>query len=220
MRLRIIAGSLGGRYIRAPSGRRTRPTSERVREAWFAALGPRVPGSRVLDLFAGSGALGIEALSRGAARATFVESDGRTAALLRENLRQLGLEGRSDVVRRDVFAFLRREGRGTFDLALADPPYGSTAARRLAEAFAEDPFAGLLCLEHPPGSLESLPGVVWHRRYGDTALSFLAPAVAGERGGGPPGGAPGGGPDEAEDAGAQGGAGAQGAHGRGGGIGA
>lgn len=176
MRLRIIAGSLGGRYIRAPTGRRTRPTPERVREAWFSALGGRVAGSRVLDLFAGSGALGIEALSRGAVRVTFVESDARTAGLLRRNLRELGAEGRGEVVRRDAFSFLREGATGgeAFDLALADPPYRSGAARRLAERFVEAPFAALLCVEHPPGALDDVPGVVWRRRYGDTALSFLS----------------------------------------------
>lgn len=175
MSLRIVAGELGGRFIEAPPGRRTRPTPERVREAWFNALGDRVVGARTLDLFAGSGALGIEALSRGAAHVHFVESDSRAGAVLRRNLASLELLGRSRVSRRDAFSFLEElRSRGErFDLALADPPYGSDAARRLAAAFREAPFAALLCLEHDPGGLGS-EGVVWERRYGDTELSFLA----------------------------------------------
>ena len=173
-----MAGDLGGRTIDAPPGRRTRPTPERVREAWFSALGDRVPGATVLDLFAGSGALGIEALSREAARVHFVESDRRAAATLRRNLERLGLAGRGELSRVDVFRFL--EGLGerrpvrSFDLALADPPYGGGMARRLAERFRRSPFAGLLCLEHAPSALEGVGGVVWERRYGDTALTFLA----------------------------------------------
>lgn len=177
MRLRIVAGELGGRYIDAPPGHRTRPTPERVREAWFSALGDRVPGATVLDLFAGSGALGIEALSRGADRVHFVESDRRAAAILRGNLDRLGLAERAGLSRADVFRFLEdgeRRSVSRVDLALADPPYGGATARRLAERFRRSPFADLLCLEHAPGALERLEGVVWERRYGETALTFLA----------------------------------------------
>jgi 16S rRNA (guanine966-N2)-methyltransferase len=104
VRIRIIAGELGGRYIEAPPGRRTRPTAERVREAWFSALGDRLEGATVVDLFAGSGALGLEALSRGAARVHFVETDRRAAESIRRNVQDLGVRDRSRLVRRDVFA--------------------------------------------------------------------------------------------------------------------
>jgi 16S rRNA (guanine966-N2)-methyltransferase len=178
--LRIIAGTLGGRRIAAPPGRSTRPTREAVREAWFSALGPGVAGARVLDLFAGSGALGIEALSRGAAAATFVERGREAARVLARNLDDLGLGERSRVVRSDVGSFLQglppsSEGEGPpFDLALADPPYASDWPRRLATRLAVRRFAGLLCVEHAPGALEN-EGVVWRREYGDTILSFLRP---------------------------------------------
>ncbi len=174
MSLRIVAGRLGGRTIQAPRGARTRPTPERVREAWFSALGPEVRGARVLDLFAGSGALGIEALSRGAASAHFVEADRRAVHVLEGNLTALGLGGSARVTRADVFSFLRQGGVGPFDLALADPPYRSDAARRLAGSFRSSRFAALLCLEHAPDALPAAPDVVWRRRYGDTVLTFLA----------------------------------------------
>ncbi|MFQ5889068.1 MAG: 16S rRNA (guanine(966)-N(2))-methyltransferase RsmD [Gemmatimonadota bacterium] len=183
MRLRIVGGELGGRRIRAPNGRRTRPTREAVREAWFSALGPRIAGARVLDLFAGSGALGIEALSRGAAWVDFVEGDRRTAALLRRNLAELGLVERSHTSCREVFAFLDNiVGEGAYDVALADPPYGTGDTERLVERFRRAPFAALLCVEHASESLrEAMPD--WHRRYGDTSLSFFSSGNGGSSGG-------------------------------------
>jgi len=188
--LRIIAGELGGRRIEAPRGRRTRPTREAVREAWFSALGPGVAGAGVVDLFAGSGALGIEALSRGAARVTFVERGRGALAALRGNLESLGLGDRSDVEPVDVAAFLERlpvpdPGEPPpYDLALADPPYGSGWASRLAGLLEERRFAALLCVEHAPGDLED-EGVVWRRGYGDTILSFLRPRGGPDRPGPP-----------------------------------
>ena len=185
MRLRIIAGSRGGRYIETPPGRGTRPTAERVREAWMSALAADLPGAHVLDLFAGSGALGIEALSRGAALAHFVESDRRVLATLRGNLRGLDLEDRSRVVAADVFGWL--EGRRATesepgpDLCLADPPYRSGMAARLTRRFRAAPFARLLCIEHAPGELDSeldRETAAWRRRYGDTELTFVAPHQA------------------------------------------
>lgn len=122
---RIVAGSAGGRRLRTPPGDRTRPTTDRVREAMFSALEAmlgRLEGVRVLDLYAGSGALGLEALSRGAASATFVESDRRTAALVTANARELDLAG-AQVVSRTVPAYLHRGGADRFDLVVADPPY-------------------------------------------------------------------------------------------------
>ncbi len=177
-RLRIVAGELGGRFVEAPPGRRSRPTREKVREAWFSALGPGLRGLRVVDLFAGSGALGLEALSRGAARVHFVESDGRTAAVLADNVETLGVGGRAEVVRRDVGAFLDDREAGApegarFDLALADPPYGSGWPARLARRMRRAPFAALLCVEHAPGELDGIGDPAWRRRYGDTELTFL-----------------------------------------------
>ncbi len=167
MRLRIIAGERGGRFIQVPPG--ARPTPERVREAWFAALGERVRGARVVDLFAGSGALGIEALSRGAEHAHFVESARRAAGVIRENLEFLGLTERGTVVQRDVFAFLESPGADGFDLALADPPYAGDASERLLRRFRAGAFAPLLCVEHRAGA--DLAEAWWSRRYGDTRVS-------------------------------------------------
>lgn len=177
----MVGGELGGRRFRAPSGRRTRPTREPVREAWFAALGPRVVDATVADLFAGSGALGIEALSRGAARVLFVERDARTLALLRRNLEELGLTGRARAVRRDVFAFLEADD-GPWDLVLADPPYGEGLAERLVGRFRREPFARMLCLEHEAEALAE-EGAAWRRRYGDSALSFFLAETGGPTGG-------------------------------------
>jgi 16S rRNA (guanine966-N2)-methyltransferase len=137
--MRVVAGRFGGRRLTAPPGRATRPTAERVREALFSILGP-LDGLRVLDLFAGSGALGIEALSRGARDGVFVERSARAAAAISANLGALGIE--ATVVRGDALAFLRssaaelRAGAAEpFDLAFLDPPYSSApgSASSLAE---------------------------------------------------------------------------------------
>jgi 16S rRNA (guanine966-N2)-methyltransferase len=120
--VRVIAGAYKGRTLRAPPGRATRPTSDRVREALFSILGD-VSGARVLDLFAGSGALGIEALSRGAAEATFVESSRRAADVVRANLRAVG-DSASHVRVEDALSYLARAD-STYDLVFADPPYSS-----------------------------------------------------------------------------------------------
>jgi 16S rRNA (guanine966-N2)-methyltransferase len=131
--LRIVAGTHGGRRIDTPPGRSTRPTSDRVREALFSILGDAVEGADVLDLFAGSGALGIEALSRGAASATFVDGDARAVATIRRNLDALGLLTVT-VHRRDVFAWLASAG-DRYGVVFADPPYSSASrtAQRLSE---------------------------------------------------------------------------------------
>ena len=124
--MRVVAGEFKGRRLQAPRGRRTRPTADRVREALFSMLGD-VSGARVLDLYAGSGALGIEALSRGAESAVFVERDQQALAAMRRNLEAVGAE--ADVRRQDVSRFLART-EGTFDLVFCDPPYDG--ASRLA----------------------------------------------------------------------------------------
>lgn len=180
--LRIVAGSLGGRSIEAPRGRRTRPTGARVREAWFSALGERVEGAEVLDLFSGSGALGIEALSRGAAVVQFVEEDRRAFEVLKRNIGTLGLDERARLHRGDVFRFLsRRAGSPWYDLALADPPYGRLLAARLVAEYRSRPFATLLSVEH---GIDELPGegTDRQRRYGDTVLSFYSASKGDETG--------------------------------------
>ncbi|MCW2994081.1 MAG: rsmD [Conexibacter sp.] len=175
--MRVISGRLGGRRISAPPGTDTRPTSDRVREALFSALGP-LQGERALDLFAGSGALAIEALSRGAARAVLVEKDARAADVIRANLDALKL-GRDEAVvrRRDALAALRdaSEAGETYDLVFLDPPYrlatglGPELALALAPVLA--PGARVIGESDRRTPLD-LPGLstTFERRYGDTLL--------------------------------------------------
>lgn len=171
--MRIVAGEWGGRRIAAPPGRATRPTTDRVREAWMGVVAGEIPGARVLDLFAGSGALGLEALSRGAESAVFVEQAPAALKVLRANAEALGAGPRARIVRADAVRFAQELQAGDFDLAFADPPYGQGFAEALANAFAAAPFARLLGIEHGRDDpLPELPGART-RRYGDTFLTFL-----------------------------------------------
>jgi 16S rRNA (guanine966-N2)-methyltransferase len=184
--MRVIAGQLGGRTIRAPGGRRTRPTSDRVREALFSLLG-ELTDHNVLDLYAGSGALGIEALSRGAARATFVETWSGAAQVLSRNLAELELAHRSTLLRLPVERALPRLlGLGPFDLVFCDPPWTDLehAKKTLAELLVPELLAAgaRLVVEHPadePFSLAPMPpGSELEpertRHWGDTAVSIFA----------------------------------------------
>ncbi len=173
MRLRIVAGELGGRVILVPRRPELRATTDRVREAWFSALGTRLEGAAAIDLFAGSGALGIEALSRGATRVDFVETDRRLVAALRSHLEGLGVSDGGRVRCGDVFAFLKSQRGRRWDVALADPPYRKGLATRLVDLFRERPFAEVLCVEHEPGALVGEIPIWWSRRYGDVELTFL-----------------------------------------------
>ncbi len=171
--MRIVAGEWGGRRIAAPPGRATRPTADRVREAWMSAVAPHLPGARVLDLFAGSGALGLEALSRGAEHAVLVEQSPAALRVLRENVAALGADERARIVRSDAVRYAQELAAGSFDLAFADPPYGAGLAEAVANAFGRTPFATLLCIEHGPADhIPALPDARI-RRYGDTWLTFL-----------------------------------------------
>lgn len=182
---RVIAGEAGGRRLTVPGGSRLRPTSDRVKESIFSALGSgRIEGARVLDLFAGTGALGIEALSRGAARALFVDRDGAAVGAIAANLEATGFSGRARVERRDVSALVAGPvaPEGPFDLAFLDPPYdlgdGALASvlGRLLEGSWVAPGATVV-LERAAGSeLTGLPpgwGSTWERCYGDTLVWFL-----------------------------------------------
>jgi 16S rRNA (guanine(966)-N(2))-methyltransferase RsmD len=177
--MRVIAGQWGGRRLQAPAGAATRPTSDRVREALFSILGDRVAGARVLDLFAGSGALGIEALSRGAAEATFVDSSPAAIKALRANLEALGVD--AEVRRADARVFLRGASRAGhhYDLVFLDPPY------RLAERLGRELSEALPAVLAPGGLAvsESDRRSVLHldmtpideRRYGDTVIRIHGP---------------------------------------------
>ena len=176
--MRVIAGAHGGRALAAPRGRATRPTSDRVREAVFSILGA-VDGADVLDLYAGSGALAIEALSRGARKAILVDSSAAAIASIRRNLSDLGLE--AQVRREDVRAFLRTASRGPaqYDLVFLDPPYRHSGelAAQLSEALAPMLAAGARVVtesdRRSPLKLE-LP-LLDERRYGDTLILIYGP---------------------------------------------
>ncbi len=135
----------------------------------MSILGERLLGATVLDLFAGSGALGLEALSRGAAHTTFVELAAPSLAAIKRNVETLGVGGRATVHRGDAMRFVERIEPGTFDIVVADPPYTVPFAERLVEAFRARPFTRLLAVEHP---LKMKVGGDETRRYGDIALTF------------------------------------------------
>lgn len=168
--MRIIAGRWRGHTIKAPGGG-TRPTTDRVREAWMSMLQPALPGARVLDLFAGSGALGLESLSRGAAHATFVEKSGRALKALNANIRTLGAESEARVVRDDAGRFADGVASGEYDIVLADPPYGTGEATALAQLFLRRPFADMLWIEHRVSDVLPESETADTRRYGDTAIT-------------------------------------------------
>ena len=181
--LRIVAGRYGGRRIQAPPGRGTRPTQEKVRGALFNALDAWVEweGLRVADLYAGSGALGIECLSRGASHVFFVESDPRTVQILRTNLDALGIgTDQASVLRQKVLTWLHHAPAAPeVQVALLDPPYGLGELAAVLDALAAWPAlvdGAVLSVEcaaredlQPPASLE----VLRSKRYGDTQLVFL-----------------------------------------------
>ncbi|MGH7458761.1 MAG: 16S rRNA (guanine(966)-N(2))-methyltransferase RsmD [Longimicrobiaceae bacterium] len=173
MSIRVIAGEWGGRVLSVPPGRKTRPTPERVREAWMSVMASYLPGARVLDLFAGSGALGLEALSRGAASAVFVEESGPALKALRSNISALGAGELAAVVRGDALDFLEGVEPGAFDLALADPPYELGLAAELVRAFGQRPFARILAVEHRRNEELTAPPGAAQRRYGDTSITFI-----------------------------------------------
>jgi 16S rRNA (guanine966-N2)-methyltransferase len=176
--VRVVAGRFRGRRLRAVPGSATRPTSDRVREALFSILGERVAGARVLDLFAGTGALAIEALSRGARSAVLVEPATQAVAVIRANLDALDLGGVAAVRRTRAETFLRGQRDGPFDLVFLDPPYAipvgllaGLLARLAGGALAEGAVVVVEAAarsEPPPWPPRLLPAAP--RRYGDTAL--------------------------------------------------
>lgn len=172
--MRVVAGRLGGRRLVAPPGPATRPTSDRVREALFSVLGPAVEGARVLDLYAGSGALGIEALSRGAAAAVFVDRAPAAIAAIRANLDALGIEG--DVRRRHAREAVRAAAarQEAYDLVFLDPPYRRAAelGRELSEALPAvlAPGARVVSESDRRELLQLALPLTDERRYGDTVI--------------------------------------------------
>ncbi|MGH2720496.1 MAG: 16S rRNA (guanine(966)-N(2))-methyltransferase RsmD [Actinomycetota bacterium] len=178
--MRVIAGTAKGRRLRAAGG--TRPTADFVKEALFSSLGPRIPGARVADLWAGSGSLGIEALSRGAASVTFVERDPRALAAIRHNLATTGFAERARVVEGTVERFLASAGGDGFDVVLADPPYADDpqeVLRMLGSTAVVGP-EGILALEvasaalPPDAAAAGAPALAVRavKRYGDSAIVY------------------------------------------------
>ena len=168
--MRIVAGKWRGRRIEAPRDERVRPTGDRVREAWLSIVNPHLPDARVIDLFAGSGALGFDALSRGAEHVDFVDIAAKSLTAIRANAAALGAGDDAAVHRADALAFVRHLEAGTYDVAFADPPYDLGLATRLAEHWLAVPFADVIGIEHRAN--EKLPGDGDVRRYGGTALTF------------------------------------------------
>jgi 16S rRNA (guanine966-N2)-methyltransferase len=183
--MRVIAGQFRSRQLKSLKGLALRPTSDRLRETLFNVLAPLIVGARFLDLFAGTGAIGIEALSRGAAEAVFIESHQPAAALIKQNLSSLGIKAGVSVMALDAVRALDKLAAkpGTkFDLAYIDPPYSDAAQyAQVLEAVAKSPLfhpESRIAVEHRRSfDLPTIPGLATVRRLeqGDAALTFLAP---------------------------------------------
>jgi 16S rRNA (guanine966-N2)-methyltransferase len=165
-----VAGRWRGRRIAAPKGDIVRPTADRVREAWMSIVHPWLAEARVLDLFAGSGALGIEAVSRGAAHADLVEIAPSSLKAIDANLATLDAGALVRVHRADALRFVEALEPHAYEVAFADPPYDLGLAAKVAERWLATPFAAILGVEHR--AFEPMPDGGERRRYGDTAITF------------------------------------------------
>ena len=180
--MRVLAGALKGRRLETPRGSTTRPTADQVRIALMDTLTPRLPGARLLDLFAGAGGVGLEALSRGAAHATFVERDARAVAALRANVETLGVTAETRVERGDVRAALERLARDgpRFDVVFLDPPYDEDLVTPTLERLGGSPVVepdALVIAQHltkkPPAETIGRLHAYRARRFGETTLTFF-----------------------------------------------
>lgn len=167
--MRIVAGKWAGRALVSP-GSRVRPTAEEVRARWLDILEGELGGARVLDLFAGSGALGLEALSRGAASADFVENGPASLHALKANVAAFRLARRAQIFKRDAIPFVEALATEAYDIAFADPPYGSLKADRIVQRWLDVPFSRILSVEH--GHQHPLPGKGKSHRFGDTRVTI------------------------------------------------
>ena len=182
--MRISGGESKGRTLKSPGHKGLRPTSDKVREALFSILAAKVPDASFLELFAGTGAVGLEALSRGAARSVFVDGSGKAARLIRENLETLGYRDRAAVVVKEVAGFLKKDaaGMGPFDIVFVDPPYHDEAGPKALESLGEVRTDGMLsedaCVVYEHHKKYPTPervGILTKKKeymYGDTALSL------------------------------------------------
>lgn len=183
--MRIIAGKAKGHPIKAPKGRHTRPTADRIKEAVFSVLAPYIPGSRILDAFAGSGALGLEALSRGASQAVFIEADSSASRILSENLRHLGFQDQGRVLKGDSLKIIprlkQRYQEEGFQLVFLDPPYNKGFLDKALKALVSGAILApdaILVLEtsskvREPFETEGF-AIIKESQYGDTAIIYLA----------------------------------------------
>jgi 16S rRNA (guanine966-N2)-methyltransferase len=179
--MRIVGGKFRGRIVFSPKGMRTRPTSDKVREALFDILGPAVEGTRFLDAFAGTGAVGIEAASRGAGSVVFIENDREALKVLRRNVEEISPEARVVAAGAERAVPGLCASGGAFDVAFFDPPYENAAeALALAERWAGEGLladGGIFILEHawkhPPDTTVRSLVLYDERRYGETVLSFF-----------------------------------------------
>lgn len=184
--MRIISGRFGRQKIKAPRGHLTRPTTDKAREAIFNLLESRIflDDTYVLDLFAGTGALGLEAISRGAGHVIFVENQGRVLQYARENAESLGVEDQCVFIRGDAVSYLENYDGPTFDIIFADPPYELEAMDRmpdLALAHLTSPN-GIFSLEHDTRIwFDDHPNLETHRSYGRTTVSLFRPSAYFER---------------------------------------
>jgi len=176
--VRVISGEYKGRRLKAPAWDGLRPTSDKLRETLFNILAPRIAGARVLDAYAGTGAVGIEALSRGAAHVTFVEHDRRAHALVAENLAHCGVRDGYAIIRADAARALGDPGAGLFDVMFFDPPYDAEVDDVLAAATERLALDGVLVFEHARRrkSPDRLGSATRTREVtsGDSALAFYS----------------------------------------------
>jgi 16S rRNA (guanine966-N2)-methyltransferase len=170
--VRIVAGRFRGRDLASPSDFRVRPTAEEVRAALLDAIAEEIQGARVLDLFAGTGAVGLEALSRGARSADFVEFRPASLHALKANVAALGLRRQTRIFKRDAIPFAEALGADSYDVAFADPPYGSKILDRVLAAWRRRPFARVFAVEHDPA--HELPSGAQRLIFAEAAVTIYS----------------------------------------------
>ncbi len=168
--MRVVAGKWAGRELQSPSGR-VRPTAEALRDVWLTMLEGELEGARVVDLFAGSGALGIEALSRGARSCDFVENNPSALHALKANVAVVRARDSARIFKKDAIQFIQRFDKMGYDIALADPPYGSRKLDRVVADWLKMPFSRLLAVEH--GVDHPIRVKSKSRRVGDSVVSII-----------------------------------------------